>query len=96
MYLARYIFFLDALLGSNRTTPFQKRSLSSVPNTAKLSETEGSLLTDETVRFTGIQTRPYSLLQCWEGSRRGPWPSSGFAILHGFATVITPDSSKFE
>jgi hypothetical protein len=58
MYLARYVFFLDALLGSKRTTPFQKRSLSSAPNTQKLSQTEGPLLTDETVRFTGIQTRP--------------------------------------
>jgi hypothetical protein len=58
MYLARYILFLDALLGSKRTTPFQKRSSSSVPNTPKLSETEGPLLTDETVRFTGIETRP--------------------------------------
>jgi hypothetical protein len=61
MYLARYIFVLDALLGSKRTTPFQKRSLSSVPNTTKLSETEGPLLTDETVRFTGIQTRPKAI-----------------------------------
>jgi hypothetical protein len=58
MYLARYILFLDALLGSKRMTPFQKRSLSSVPNTPKLSETKGPLLTDETVLFTGIQTRP--------------------------------------
>jgi hypothetical protein len=58
MYLARYSFVLDALLGSKRTTPIQNRSLSSVPNTPKLSETEGPLLTDETVRFTGIQARP--------------------------------------
>jgi hypothetical protein len=61
MYLARYIFFLDALLGSKRMTPFQKRSLSSVPNTPKLSEMEGPLLTEETVRFTDIQTRPKSV-----------------------------------
>jgi hypothetical protein len=54
MYLVRYIFFLDALLGSKRTLPFRKPSLSSVPNTTKLSETEGPLLTDEIVRFTGM------------------------------------------
>jgi hypothetical protein len=56
-YLARYFFFLDALLGNKRMTPFQKRGGASVPNGPKFSDAEGPLLTDETVRFTGIQTR---------------------------------------
>jgi hypothetical protein len=64
MYLARYIFFLDALLGRKRTPPFQKWSCASVPNTAKFSETEGPLLTDETVRFLGFQTRPKREVEC--------------------------------
>jgi hypothetical protein len=58
MYLARYLLFLDALLGSVAEGSKQNRSWHSVPNTPKLSETEGRLLTDETVHFTGIQTRP--------------------------------------
>jgi hypothetical protein len=90
MYLARYIFLLDALLGSKRTSPFQKRSLSSIPNTPKLSETEGPLLTDETVRFTGIQTRPKSeLLGSAAMDRRRPL-TAAFRTGHTVEPTFPP------